>query len=151
MLCLRRILRHVAKISIFFQTTFIVSCIFCKDSENSLKTSISYPFFHLFCLVFICFTFISLAKVRNKQEKWKKCGDHFFHFIKKESVWTPLCYYNLFIFLEHCNFRIEKSNYLIELRVGSLNDKCNITFNAFVFQYCSTNDIFLLSFIYAIS
>ena len=29
MSCLRRIIRHVAKISIYFETTFNVSCIFC--------------------------------------------------------------------------------------------------------------------------
>ena len=54
--------------------------------------------FFIFSLVFIRFTFISLAKVRNKQGKWKKCGDHFFHFIKNEVRRTS---HTLLFFVVH--------------------------------------------------
>ena len=107
--------------------TCIVGCIFCKDSENSWKTSISYPFFIFFSLYLYVLLSFHWQRYETNKKNGRNAGDHFFHFIKKESVWTPLCYYILFIFLEHCNFSIEKGYYLFELRMGSLNDKCNIT------------------------
>ena len=45
MSCLRRIFRHVAKISIYFETTFNVSCIFLQKYTNFSVYVPLVPFF----------------------------------------------------------------------------------------------------------